>query len=375
MSRVKPHLIAVTMGDPNGVGPELVIKAWQRRKSENLPPFFYIADPIIIQEVDRIQNETTPFKVIQKPQDTYNVFDQALPLLSPFKLSEKPQIGVSTTIHAPAVIQSLKIATQYALNKDIDAIVTAPLNKKNVSSSKNFFQGQTEFFAQEIHRLSGQKYDPIMMLASDTFRCVLITTHLPLKDVSAHLSQETIIRTILITIADLQKYFCISSARLAICGLNPHAGEEGLLGDEEKLIINPAINTIRNDMKHAHTQLQMDALYNAPPSLHCLLEKVKMLDFSLSNALPSDSIFHAESRDMYDCFVAMYHDQALIPIKMANFYNAVNITLGLPIIRTSPDHGTAYSIAGHQKASPSSMIAAIKQAGQICMNTKKNNDT
>ncbi|MFL2668825.1 MAG: 4-hydroxythreonine-4-phosphate dehydrogenase PdxA [Alphaproteobacteria bacterium] len=322
--------IAVTMGDPAGIGGEITIKGWIKDHSSGNYPFFLIDDPVRIQNTARRMNVDIPIRSIEKPELANEVFGQALPILEE-KLNMDTAKGVSSGSPTKTIIRSIDRALDAVVSGDASAMVTNPINKSTLYDAGFPFPGHTEYLADQTKT---QK-PAVMMLATANLRVVPATIHLSLRDAIDALSIDKIVLCTTTTARALKQDFGIDRPRIAVAGLNPHAGEEGFLGREEIEIITPAINQLR------------------------------AAGLNVSGPFSSDTLFHETAREKYDAVICMYHDQALIPSKTIDFYNGVNITLGLPIVRTSPDHGTALDIAGTNTANPSSFIAAIKVAGQI----------
>lgn len=323
------HPLALTMGDPAGIGGEISLKCWLRR-GDMARPF------IAIDNVDRLRaialnlHLDVPIQPVGSAIEGADVFNDALPVLN-IELAAAPMPGVLNPENAAATISSIRTAVAHTQSGDLAAVVTNPIHKNNLYSAGFGYPGHTEFLAD----LAGTNTEPVMMLACDGLRTVPITTHLSLSEAIASLSVDRIVSQSRITAAALEKDFGISAPRLAIAGLNPHAGEDGAMGDEERSIIEPAIR-----------MLQRDGLRVSGPH-------------------PPDTLFSAASRATYDAAICMYHDQALIPIKTLDFSGGVNVTLGLPFIRTSPDHGTATDIAGKGIADETSMVAALRMAAEL----------
>ncbi|MBO39483.1 MAG: 4-hydroxythreonine-4-phosphate dehydrogenase PdxA [Rhodospirillaceae bacterium] len=322
--------IAVTMGDPNGIGGEITIKAWMKDHSSGNYPFFLIDDPVRIQNIVRQMNVDVPIRSIEKPELANNVFGQALPILEE-KLNMDFSEGHSSSFATQAIIRSIDRALDAVLSGAASAMVTNPIKKSTLYDAGFCYPGHTEYLANQT---KAQK-PAVMMLETANLRVVPVTIHLSLKEAIDVLSIDKIVLCTTTTATALKQDFGINRPCIAVAGLNPHAGEDGFLGQEEIEIITPAIN-----------QLQATGLNVIGP-------------------FASDTLFHQTARKKYDAVICMYHDQALIPSKTIDFYNGVNITLGLPIVRTSPDHGTAADIAGTNRANPNSFIAAIQTAGQI----------
>jgi 4-hydroxythreonine-4-phosphate dehydrogenase len=315
--------IAVSTGDPAGIGPEIIGKTWDRRKTEKLPVFLAIGD---VESFGKHWNG--PVQRIDDPADAIKYFGKALPVFHVHDCSEiapgKPNLD-----GAHCAFQSLELAIGFARSASAKAMVTGPVSKTQLYAVGFTHPGQTEFIAE---RCGVSKNNAIMMLAGPDLRVVPMTTHIAITEVAGALDARLVRQRIRATARGLQRDFGIKSPRIAVAGFNPHAGEDGNMGSEELNIMIPAINEMRDE------------------------------GITVLGPLPADTMFHAEARANYDAAVCVYHDQALIPLKTLFFHQAVNMTLGLPIVRTSPDHGTAFDIAGQNKANPGSMIAAIKMA-------------
>jgi 4-hydroxythreonine-4-phosphate dehydrogenase len=313
--------LALTMGDPAGIGGELTVRAWQALH-RNGPCFFALDDP---QRLIGI-----PIAEIGAPAEAAAIFAKALPVL-PVRLAEPPTPGHPNKANAHAVIASIERAAALCLSGEVCGMVTNPINKAALYGAGFSYPGHTEFLAA----LTGAQGRQIMMLASPDLRVVPVTVHASLRNSIGMLTTEAIVAAARTTADALRRDFGIDHPRLGIAGLNPHAGEQGALGDEETTIIAPAIATLRAE------------------------------GIDVSGPWPPDTMFTRTARARYDAAICMYHDQALIPLKTLDMDHGVNVTLGLPIVRTSPDHGTAYDIAGKGTADPSSLIAAIKLAAEL----------
>jgi len=336
---VKP-IIGITLGDPSGIGPEIIAKAIFTRQNEieDCIPIV-LGDRNVLEKVKELLSIKGEIVYVKYPFPDKKLFN-CLYLL-PISLLDYEEIsfGYPNKKGARYTIKYIKEGVKLALEKKIDAIVTAPINKKVLSEVGFEFPGHTEFLA---HLTKSSRW--VMMLAGDKLKVSLVTIHLAIKDVSNYLSIEKVINTIELTSFSLRKYFGISRPKIAVAGLNPHAGEEGMFGKEEENIIRPAI----------------------------FICKKRGID--CYGPLSADTLFYFAINGRYDAVVAMYHDQGLIPLKMVHFRDGVNITLGLPIIRTSVDHGTAYDIAGKGEADESSMIAAINMAVKMVKKSKTSCD-
>jgi len=325
--------LALTIGEPAGIGPDIAIAAWMKRRELDLPPFYLIGDGAFIMERARalgVSIETADASAEEAP----GIFADALPVVATgVKATAKP--GKPDDSSAQVAIASIRHAVADVIAERASAVVTNPIAKSVLYRAGFSHPGHTEFLAQLAAAVSGSVPHPVMMLWSPELAVVPVTIHLSLRDAIAQLTTDLIVKTGRIVAADLTTRLCIARPRLAISGLNPHAGEDGSLGSEDQSIIAPAVATLRQD------------------------------GIGVRGPLPADTMFHPAARKTYDCAICMYHDQALIPIKTIAFDEGVNVTLGLPFIRTSPDHGTAFDIAGTGRANPSSLIAALRLAARM----------
>jgi len=323
-------LIAITMGDPAGIGPEIIAKTIDEKRvfAECRP--VVLGDEGILTYTTRWLKSSVTIKRIEGPEE--GVFEAGTLNLIPLSnlTPEEVPLGAPQKKGGEAAYRYIERGVQLAQGGSIDAVVTAPISKEALNAAGYAFPGHTELLAS----LTGAEY-PVMMLAGPRLRVVLVTIHLPLRAVPAALSTERISRTIRITDQGLREYWGIASPHVAVAGLNPHAGEGGLFGSEEREVIMPAIEECR------HAGMAVDGPF------------------------PPDSLFYHAASGRYDAVVSMYHDQGLIPLKLLHFRDGVNITLGLPIIRTSVDHGTGYDIAGRGVADPLSLINAILTAATM----------
>ncbi|WP_316861273.1 4-hydroxythreonine-4-phosphate dehydrogenase PdxA [uncultured Cohaesibacter sp.] len=326
-------ILAMSIGEPAGIGPELALKAWLARDDENLPPFVVFGDPQLLAERAKRLSLSVPVRACNLREVT-GIFPDALPVL-PLNCAMTDHPGHLQVSDAPGVIEAIEKATIAAMAGDVKAVVTCPIQKKNLYDFGFEYPGHTEFLGALVERKTGKKAKPVMMLAGPELRTVPVTCHIPIEKVSEALTPELLEETARITLADLAGRFGIANPRLAITGLNPHAGEAGSMGSEDLTVIAPVIETLRKE------------------------------GFEVTGPHPADTLFNPRARKGYDAVLAMYHDQALIPVKTIAFDETVNVTLGLPFIRTSPDHGTALDIASKGIANPSSLIAALKLAGQL----------
>ncbi|MBM6594317.1 4-hydroxythreonine-4-phosphate dehydrogenase PdxA [Microvirga pudoricolor] len=325
--------LVLTQGDPAGIGIELTLRAWQARHAERLPAFGVVADPGHLREVARSLGWDVPVEAA-RCSDIAAMFDTALPVL-PLGRSVRAQPGQPDPAHAAATIESIRNAVDLVRRGEAAALVTNPIAKHVLYEAGFAHPGHTEFLAALAGEGQGEAPHPVMMLWSEGLAVVPVTVHIPLARVPGALTTDLIVRTARIVARELRERFGVAHPRLALAGLNPHAGESGALGAEDEAVIRPAVDTLRAD------------------------------GLAVQGPLPGDTMFHARARAGYDAALAMYHDQALIPIKTIAFDEAVNVTLGLPFVRTSPDHGTAFDIAGNGIARPDSLIAAIRLAARL----------
>ena len=316
-----PKPVALSCGEPAGIGSEIALKAWQALRREEV--FFWMGDPAHLPDGAR-------FEIIDAPERAAQVMEDALPVLA-FDFPEPVQFGQPNSKHAPFVVDVLKQGINLVRSGRAAALCTLPIHKQALQDGAAFaYPGHTEFLAA----YSGVKR-PVMMLAGPELKVVPATIHIPLSDVPRALNKTDLEEVIVITHEGLKTYFQIPHPRIVVAGLNPHAGENGKFGQEDIEIIQPVI------------------------------KKLQQKGLDISGPHSADTLFHKAARERYDAAVAMYHDQALIPIKTIDFDKGVNLTLGLPFIRTSPDHGTALDIAGQGKANPTSTIEAIKLAARL----------
>jgi 4-hydroxythreonine-4-phosphate dehydrogenase len=325
--------LALTLGEPAGIGADIALAAWRRRAELALPAFYLLADPAYLAARARRLALDIPLAVVE-PAAAAAAFRTALPLVD-IGVAITAQPGRPDATSAPAALAAINRAVADVGAGIAAAVVTNPV-AKNVLYRSGFTEpGHTEYLAKLAQSATGEPVHPVMMLWSPELAVVPVTIHMPLREVVARLSTDLIVRTGRIVAHDLTARFGIARPRLAVAGLNPHAGEDGALGREDLDMVRPAVE-----------RLQAEGIDARGP-------------------LPADTLFHAAARAGYDVALAMYHDQALIPIKTLAFDHAVNVTLGLPFIRTSPDHGTAFDIAGTGRADPSSLIAALVLAARL----------
>jgi 4-hydroxythreonine-4-phosphate dehydrogenase len=324
--------MALTMGEPAGIGGEIALMTWLRR-GEGIPPFFLLDDPDRLETLAKRIGLDVPVTAIDAPEAAAATFPAALPVL-PVALAAEAVPGKLDPANAGAVLEAIRRAVELVRAGKASAVVTNPIHKHVLYQAGFPHPGHTEYLA-ELAAANGHVPMPVMMLACPELKVIPVTIHLPLKRAIADLTSEMIVETGEIVARDLARRFGKPKPRIAVAGLNPHAGEGGSLGKEDDEIVRPAVEALR--------KLGIDATGPWAP----------------------DSMFHADARAGYDAALCMYHDQALIPIKTLDFHGGVNVTLGLPFIRTSPDHGTALDIAGSGRANPASLIAALKLAGAM----------
>jgi 4-hydroxythreonine-4-phosphate dehydrogenase len=328
-------VLAVTMGDPAGIGLDITLMAWRARESLGLPPFAFLADPEAVSARARTLSFDVPIARIAHPRDALTAFSSALPVL-PIALSEAAVAGKTSAANAAATVDSITRAVELVMTSACSAVVTNPIAKQTLYAAGFRHPGHTEYLSElaQKHRPES-RWPPVMMLAAPLLRVVPVTVHIPISEVPRRLSTDLIVETARVTAAALHCDFGIPVPRLSIAGLNPHAGEGGTIGREDEEIIRPAVELLQREGLH------------------------------VSGPHSADTLFHAAARDRYDAVLAMYHDQALIPLKTLAFDDGVNVTLGLPFVRTSPDHGTAFDIAGSGRARPDSFVAALRLAADL----------
>jgi 4-hydroxythreonine-4-phosphate dehydrogenase len=329
--------LAVSIGDPSGIGPEIAIAAWQSRQQNAVPPFYLLADPTLVALRARLVGADIAL-VETEPSHAAQVFRSALPVI-PLSSRFTDNPGAPDSGNAKGVVEAIDRAVEDCFAGTAAAVVTCPIAKKPLYDAGFSYPGHTEYLAHLASLHTGKASMPVMMLAGPDLRTVPVTIHISLAEVPKTLTIELIVATARTTAADLRNRFGLRQPRLAVSGLNPHAGEGGSMGLEDRDIITPAIAILRSE--------GIDAF----------------------GPLPADTMFHPRARSGYDAALCMYHDQALIPAKALAFDEAVNVTLGLPFVRTSPDHGTAFDIAGKGIARPDSLIAALKLARQLADTT------
>lgn len=332
--RIRP-VVGITMGDPVGVGPEVIVKALAQQAITDICIPLVLGDMGVIEQAMRVVGLPLVLNRISRIED----MKDAPNVVNVMSLSHLDVAhlcyGRPTTETGSAMVSYILEAVRLALGKRIEAVVTAPINKAAMTLAGYSYPGHTELLAEET-----KTHNYAMMLAGEKLKVVLVTIHHPLRQVPDLLTTEKIISTIRLTCQTVHDFFGIDSPAIAVAALNPHAGEEGLFGHEEQTVIIPA------------------------------LEKALQEGMAVQGPFPADSLFYHAAQGAYDAVVCMYHDQGLIPLKLLHFDDAVNVTLGLPIIRTSVDHGTAYDIAGSGQANPKSLMNAVQLAVRMALHKK-----
>ena len=334
--------ILLTIGEPAGIGPELAIKLWAEQNNHSVPPFVLMTDPVFIESRAHLLGTDI---TVQQWNENWSAsklkqaFSETL-LFYPLQHSIEDAPTQLRAQNSPAVIEAIETAVGLVQQGRASAVVTNPINKNALYEAGFKHPGHTEFLG-ELAKQWGGTYRPVMMLAGPELRTVPATLHIPLKDVPDALDAQELTELMVITAGELKDRFAIPSPRIAVTGLNPHAGEEGTMGSEDRDIILPAI------------------------------QAAQKAGITVTGPHPADTLFYAQKRKTYDVVIAMYHDQALLPVKTIAFDETVNITLGLPFIRTSPDHGTALDIAGKGIARPDSLLAALKMACEMAEHAAK----
>ena len=329
----KKIITGLTMGEPAGISAEISLKVWKNYRKK-IDPFIFFGDPEHLKKTCSKLNFQIPIKIINNINECVEIFKDYFPVYN-IKLSEKARYGSPSVNNAKEVLSSIKKVTKFANNKKISCIVTNPIEKNTLKKKIKSFDGHTYYIAKLL-----KIADPVMLLTSPKISVVPITQHLSLKNAIKAISKKKIINTVETTNKYLKIFFGKKYPKIAIASLNPHGGENGIFGNEEKKIIIPAI------------------------------KKIKQKKIDVYGPFPADTIFSKKHLLNFDVIICMYHDQATIPIKTLDFENGVNVTLGLPIIRTSPDHGTALDIAGCGKASEKSLYASIRMSQSIARKRK-----
>lgn len=325
--------LALTLGEPAGIGPDTALLAWHRRATHTVPAFLALGDPDLLRDRASRLGLDVPLAP-STVADAAQIFAHALPIL-PCGPKATAMPGVPDRSSAEAVLTPLALAVDMALDGRAAALVTGPLNKKVVYGAGFPFPGHTEYLAARRSRPGEPAPRPVMLIWSERLAVVPATIHVPLADVPRLLTSELLLETARIVDRDYRARFAVPRPRLAFCGLNPHAGEEGTIGSEDEEVVRPTVDALIAEGIDAR------------------------------GPFSADTLFHEDARATYDVAIGMYHDQVLIPAKTLAFHDGVNATLGLPFVRTSPDHGTAFAIAGTGRADPSSLIAALKLARRL----------
>jgi 4-hydroxythreonine-4-phosphate dehydrogenase len=331
---MKKPVIAITMGDPAGIGPEIILKALNHSEVMDACRPLIVGDPSVLAAAARHLDPVPSLKSIQRIDQIKETDDQAYLYAASDLAGARVTPGQPDPAFGPAVLRAIRLASRWALQRKVQAMVTCPISKEIIRAGRPHFTGHTEFLA----RLSRTRTFG-MMLAGERLKVSLVTIHLPLKKALRVLTQNKIRQTIQLTHQTLTGWFGIQAPRLALAGLNPHAGEKGAFGTEEETILQPAVTEARSR------------------------------GIDLSGPHPADTLFYWAAQGRYDAVIALYHDQGLIPLKLLHFDKAVNLTMGLPFIRTSVDHGTAFDIAGQGRANPNSLVAAILLAADFTRRT------
>lgn len=336
----EPLPFAISIGEPSGIGPEIILKSWSARNKHKLPDFIVVGSEQILARTVVKLGLNIPLQTVSSLSETGNIFQTALPILD-MGLDADFEFGIPSTHTASLTIEAIKKSVALIFDHKVAGLVTAPIQKSALYQAGFSSPGHTEYLAHLCKKITSDDEMPVMMLISDGLRVVPLTIHMPFSQVAKSITPDLIRRTCEKITTALIQDFGISNPRIAVAGLNPHAGEDGAMGNEEQLVIAPALDQLRNQ------------------------------GMNIRGPLPADTMFHTAARARYDAALCMYHDQALLPVKTLDFEGAVNVTLGLPIVRTSPDHGTALNIAGKNLANPDSMINALKMAEKIYANRMK----
>ena len=326
--------LALTLGEPAGIGPDLALALWVQRDALGVPPFLLLGDPAFL--TDRARALRLSVKIAQADaNETNSIFASALPVM-PLGIETTAAPGKPDATSATIVRAAIERAVALVQAGEATAVVTNPIAKSVMQAAGFAYPGHTEFLAYLAARMGGAPHPrPVMLIWSEELAVVPVTIHVPLADVPGLLTRDLIVETGRIVAREFASRFGIARPRLAVCGLNPHAGEGGMLGREDEKIVRPAVDQLRSE------------------------------GVAASGPYSADTVFHPEARERYDVALGMYHDQVLIPAKTLAFDHAVNVTLGLPFVRTSPDHGTAFDLAGSGKANPASLLAALKLAQRL----------
>jgi len=334
MAKSKQPPLVVSMGEPAGIGPDLALLAWASRKALKLPPFYVRGDTELLRQ--RAARLDLGFQIeTVTPEHAVGTFAKALPVVQTGPtLEDRP--GEDQAETGPSVVAAIEAGVEDVKNGQASGLVTCPINKAALYRTGFSFPGHTEYLGALAEKHWPEtRVRPVMMIAGPELMVVPVTIHIPLKEVPTALTTEFIVETAEIAAADLKNRFGFASPRLALCGLNPHAGENGTMGTEDRDVIAPAI------------------------------EKLRAGGLAVTGPHPADTLFHPAARTQYDCVLGMYHDQVLVPAKTIGFDDSVNVTLGLPFVRTSPDHGTAYGLAGTGQVRIDSFAAALRMADAL----------
>jgi 4-hydroxythreonine-4-phosphate dehydrogenase len=331
-----PQCLALTMGEPAGIGPDVTLGVWRDRERLEVPAFFCLADPGVLRARAAELGLKIPIEAVA-PADAPACFATALPVV-PLEARVAATAGRLDSANGRAVIEAIARGVGYVRDGSAVAIVTNPINKRSLYDAGFRHPGHTEFLGALAETWGAGPVRPVMMLAAPELRTVPVTIHIALAEVARTLTAALIVETARIVVRDLRRRFAVAKPRIAVAALNPHAGEGGAMGDEDNTIVRPAVEALRGE------------------------------GIDVRGPLPADTMFHAPARATYDAALCMYHDQALIPVKTLAFAEAVNLTLGLPFVRSSPDHGTALDIAGSGKADPASLAGALRLAARLAAN-------
>ncbi|MEM7633590.1 MAG: 4-hydroxythreonine-4-phosphate dehydrogenase PdxA [Pseudomonadota bacterium] len=334
MNKTSPLPLMVTMGDPAGIGADIVLSSYSQSTDRSLPAFGVIGCARTL----RLRASMTGFSAVDviPVADASNIedaFKRGLPVLD-MPLEHEPHAGVPSAGSARQVVEWVDMAVKLALGGEISAIVTGPIHKETLYQAGFKHEGHTDYLAHLAVK-AGHPAEPVMMLSAGDFRTVPLSVHIPLAQAPSAVTNAAIVAQAQVIDRDLKRYFGIARPRIAVAGLNPHAGENGTIGLEDRDIIAPAV------------------------------QQLSLAGIGAFGPVSADTLFHEQARATYDAALCMYHDQALIPVKAIGFHEGVNTTLGLPFVRTSPDHGTALELAGTGNANPSSFIAAVMQADRM----------